>query len=92
MAETKAAEIPVNQIDGPKLSVGTYKGVRVLKDVSTVLVEFTDRDGLKQTKLAIIIGGTDVRFIADGALSGQVQKWLSDSVLLAAGFTPPKGG
>lgn len=87
MAETKA-EMSVNQIGDGK--VGTHKNVRVLKDVQTVLVEFVDREGVKQTKLAIILAGQEVRFVSDEVFSGPVQKWLSDSILLALGHTPPK--
>lgn len=87
MAEMKA-EMSVNQIGDSK--VGTHKNVRVLKDVQTTLVEFVDRDGTKQTKLAIILAGQEVRFISDDVFSAPVAKWLSDSILIALGHTPKK--
>jgi len=92
MAETKVAEMSVSQIGDPDnvvSAVGQHKGVRVFKDVKTVLVEYTDRDMVKQVKLALIIG-QEVRFINDDSLSGPVTKQLADQILLASGVTPKK--
>jgi len=88
MAEMKA-EMSVSQVGDSNSKIGQHKSVRVLKDISTVLVEFVDKDGTKQTKLAFIIAG-EVRFISEDALSGPVTKWLSDQILIALGMTPKK--
>lgn len=64
-------------------SIGVHKGVRVLS-VPLIMVEFTDKDGSKQTKLAII-AGEEVRFLADTVVTGPVQDWLANNILKAAG-------
>lgn len=66
-------------------NVRTYKGVRVVK-VPLVLVEFTDKESVKQTKLAVIIG-EEVRFLASDALSNPAQDWLSSNILKAVGVS-----
>lgn len=77
MAETTKAEIPAT-------SIGVHKGTRVVS-VPLYLAEFTDKEGIKQTKLAVIIG-SDVRFFSDTTLSGPVAGWLSENILAAAGM------
>jgi len=64
-------------------SVGVHKGVRVL-NIPVIMVEFTDRDGSKQTKLAII-AGKEVRFFADNVVTSPAQDWLAGNILKAAG-------
>ncbi len=91
MAEMKVATaVQVNQIGDSSSVVGTAKGVRVFKDVRTVLVEYEDKDGSKYTKLAVIIGNQEVRFFVETSLSGEAQSWLADRILTAVGITPPK--
>ena len=64
-------------------SIGVHKGVRVL-NIPVIMVEFTDKDGSKQTKLAII-AGKEVRFFADNVISSPAQEWLAGNILKAAG-------
>lgn len=88
MAETKVPEMQVSQIGDPVPSkVGKYKNVQVFKDIQTVLVEFTDKEGVKQTKLAVVIG-REIRFFSEDVLSGPAQPWLADNILVALGLGP----
>ncbi len=90
MAE--AVEMSVSQIEGPKTSIGVHKNVRVHKDIQMILAEFTDKEGVKHTKLAVILAGQEVRFLSDDSLSGTVQPWLANPILQAAGLPIPKKG
>lgn len=64
-------------------SIGVHKNVRVVK-IPLIMVEYTDKDGTKQTKLALI-AGREVRFIADNVISSPVQDWLASNILKAVG-------
>lgn len=65
-------------------SIGIHNGVRVVK-IPLVLTEFTDKDGIKQTKLAVILD-KEVRFFADGIVTSPAQEWLASNILKAAGI------
>ena len=74
MAEKQAQEMN---------SIGIHNGVKVVK-VPIVLTEFVDKDGSRQTRLAVIID-KEVRFFVDGVLSAPAQQWLSSDILKASG-------
>lgn len=63
-------------------TIGIHKGVRVL-NVPLILVEFTDKEGAKQIKLAVITGD-QVRLLAD-EITRPAQDWLTENILKAAG-------
>lgn len=64
-------------------SIGVHKNVRVI-NIPLIMVEYADKDGAKQTKLAVIVG-REVRFLADNVVSSPVQDWLASNILKAAG-------
>ncbi len=68
-------------------SVGVHKGVKALQ-IPLYVVEYTDRDGEKATKLAVLIG-EEVRFLNNDALTAPVQTGLATSILIAAGMKDP---
>lgn len=68
-------------------SVGVHKGVKALQ-IPLFVVEFTDREGEKNTKLAVLIG-EEVRFLNNDSLSGPVQPNLANAILIAAGMKDP---
>lgn len=68
-------------------SVGIHKGVKAFP-TPLYVVEFTDKDGTRQTKLVVIIGH-EARFVSNEALSAPLQQGLTDSILIAAGIKDP---
>ena len=64
-------------------SIGIHNGVKAVK-VPVVLTEFTDKDGSRQTLLAVIID-KEVRFFVNGVLSPPAQQWLAADILKASG-------
>lgn len=64
-------------------NVGIHKNTRVIS-IPTILVEYVDKEGEKQTKLGVVVG-EEVRFFSNEALSAPAQGWLTDSILKAMG-------
>lgn len=82
MATEAKMETSVNQIGDTPTTIKIHKGVKVLTDIKTVLVEFVDKEGVKQTKLAFIFGD-EVRFLKEDSLSGPVQDWVANNIFAA---------